>query len=255
LQSLPNPDKASSPAPAPAAPAAPKTVQAEHAPPPPPPPPPPPMYRSSPPGMTETPGEPPTYVYVRPRRPPISPLREWGLNLRFEGVPVAGVFHNSGLFGAGTGLRYKPTRFIGIEGDLDFIGGRGYLGEHRSETALALNGMVFLNPRSQAQVYVLAGLGWSGAHVTCDPASDACSSSLPQNGLLDEHYVYFGGQVGVGLEARLDRHLALNADLRAFIRGRVDDLSGRQPEFIDTNGQTTNASGGALITAGATIYF
>jgi len=52
------------------------------------------------------------------------------------------------------------------------------------------NGLLFLNPKSQAQVYLLAGLGWSWAHATCDPTVMACPA------LLDAHYSYFGGQLG-----------------------------------------------------------
>ncbi len=77
--------------------------------------------------------------------------------------------------------------------------------------------------------------------------------------MVDNHYVYFGGQVGLGLEARITQSFALDVDLRGFVRGRVDQAADKQPEFVevDANGnqRQTNASGGGLLTAGMTIYF
>jgi Outer membrane protein beta-barrel domain len=201
---------------------------------------------------------PPPYEYVRPHREPWLPAQEWGVNLHFAGALIGnGSQGNAGMGGAGAGLRFKPARSFGLEADLDFAGGdHDYQGDKRSETAFMLNGLFFLNPRSHAQVYLLAGFGWSGAHVTCD----ACATPL------DAHYNYFGGQVGAGLELRLGRVLAFNADIRGFIRGRTDDLAQRQPEFQDpancygtasSSGQcrSTNTSGGGLLTAGMTLYF
>jgi hypothetical protein len=152
--------------------------------------------------------------------------------------------------GLGAGLRFKPTPRFGIEADLDLFGGTDYQGDSRSETAFSVNTLFFLNPRSSAQVYLLAGLGGSSAHVTCDAASTTCPS-----GGLDTHYGYFGGQAGVGLELRLGRVIALNADFRGFIRARTDSRAESQPEFVDAYGRTTNSSAGALFTAGMTFYF
>jgi opacity protein-like surface antigen len=151
------------------------------------------------------------------------------------------------MAGGGFGLRYKPNPHFGIETTLDLLGGTDYQNDSRTETAFTVNGLIFLNPRSRAQIYLLAGFGWSGAHVTCN--SSACG------GQLDEHYTYFGGQAGAGLELRLSRVIALNGDVRGFIRTRIDDLSQSQPEFTDQYGRTTNTSAGALFTGGMTIYF
>ncbi len=211
----------------------------------PPPPPPVVVYAPAPP-----PDEPPPYTYrPRPIRP-ISPPREWGLNLHLDGATMG---HGSGTQGAGMGgigggVRFKPTRRVGIEADLDFLGGTDYQGNHRTETGFTLNGLVYLNPLSRAQVYLLGGFGWSGAHVTC--GGGGCASPG-----LDTQYSYFGGQLGIGLEIRLSRMFALNGDVRGFIRTRTDDKASSQPEFVNANGQTTNASGGALFTGGATLYF
>jgi opacity protein-like surface antigen len=169
----------------------------------------------------------------------------------------SGAQGNAGLGGAGAGLRFKPTRSFGLEADLDFAGGdHDYQGNKRSEAAFTLNALWFLNPQSHAQLYVLAGFGWSGAHVTCD----SCAN------VVDSHYDYFGGQLGVGLELRLTRVLAFNLDIRGFVRGRTDDLARAQPEFEQPAGcsssaggypgcRTTNTSGGGLVTGGMTLYF
>jgi len=92
--------------------------------------------------------------------------------------------------------------------------------------------------------------------VTCD----ACTTQV------DDHYDYFGGQLGAGLELRLTRVLAFNLDIRGFVRGRTDALAQVQPEFEQPAGcssspsatgtcRTTNSSGGALLTGGMTLYF
>jgi opacity protein-like surface antigen len=216
------------------------------------------VYEPPPPTAVDRPEAPPPYEYLPPRRPPISPPHEWGLNLHAEGALIGhGTQGNAGLGGAGAGLRFKPTRSFGLEADLDFAGGHhDYQGNDRSETAFTINGLWFLNPRSHAQLYLLAGFGWSGAHVTCD----TCATSI------DNHYNYFGGQLGAGLELRLTRVLAFNLDIRGFMRGRTDELARSQPEFDDPAGcasnptpgtvcRTTNSSGGSLVTGGMTLYF
>jgi opacity protein-like surface antigen len=196
--------------------------------------------------------QPPPPVIVREAPPPYyyapraAPRRsEWGLNLHIEGALLGSrSSSDSGMGGAGLGLRYKPIPYFGLEANLDFVGGRDYNGFQRGETAFTINSLVFVNPRSKTQVYFLAGFGWSGAHVTDD------------SGLYTQsyNYSYFGGQVGAGLEFRLARHFALDADVRGFIRGRTDAGSQAYPEFV-SNGRATNTSGGGLVTGGMTIYF
>ncbi len=189
---------------------------------------------------------PPVYVYTP--REPLLRRNEWGLNAHIAGAMVGSrASSNSGMGGLGFGLRYKPTGYVGLEADLDFFGGRDYNGFRRNETAFSVNGMLFVNPRSRAQLYFLGGFGWSAARVADD-------SSGYYRGTYD--YGYFGAQVGVGLEWRLSKHLALNADLRGFVRGRIDENTHYHPEFFDpSTGKTTNTSGGGLLTAGMTFYF
>jgi opacity protein-like surface antigen len=243
LQQLPDPDEPPPPPPrrprttityqaAPGAEGAPPVVVYQ--------PPPPVVIVRAPPPPGPPPGPPPE----APPPPPEPPRRsEWGLNLHVEGASIgSGTQGDAGMGGAGVGIRYKPTRHFGIETDVDVLGGRDYQGGNRSEVALTFNGLFFLNPRSRAQVYLLAGFGWSAAHVTWD-------SGAPTN-----DYSYFGGQAGVGLELRLSRNFALDADVRGFIRGRTN-AQDSPPEFTNNDGRTTNTSGGGLLTGGLTIYF
>jgi hypothetical protein len=243
LQPLPDPDEAPAPPPRRHAPAA--GDDDAHTPPPPPVV----VYQPPPPVMVERPENPPPYEYAPPPKHYISPPREWGLNLHLEGAAIGdGTNHDASMGGVGAGLRYKPSRYFGLEWDLDFYGGHGYVGDQRSETATAFNALVFLNPRSRAQLYLLGGFGWSWAHSQNDPND-------PSQSPYDYHYSYFGGQAGIGLELRLTRVLAFNIDFRGFIRSRTDSLAQSQPEFTNAQGQSTNTSGGGLLTGGMTLYF
>jgi hypothetical protein len=207
------------------------------------------VYQPPPPVTVVRPETTPPYVEYAPRRTPsISPSHEWGLNFHLEGAMLGhGYQGNTSMGGGGAGLRFKPSRYFGIETDFDYVGGHDYQGDNRSETAFTINGLLFLNPRSHAQLYLLAGFGWSGAHVTSDPSVSGSS--------LDQHYNYFGGQFGGGLEVRLTRVLAFDLDLRGFVRSRTDALAQTVPEFTNSIGQTTNTSGGVLATGGMTLYF
>jgi hypothetical protein len=191
---------------------------------------------------------PPPVYYYRPR--PAHPRSEWGLNLHFEGAALGNspqATHGSGMGGLGLGLRYKPIPAFGIEADIDYLDGRDYNGFKRDETAFTLNGLVFLNPKSRAQVYLLGGFGWSGAHVNDDSLGYTTH---------EYDYGYFGGQGGLGLEFRIGRHFALNADALAFIRERIDSGADANPEFFNPQtGQSSNTSGGVLFRGGMTFYF
>jgi hypothetical protein len=206
------------------------------------------VYQPPPPAMVIRPEMAPPYEYAPRRANSVTPPHEWGLNFHLEGAMLGhGYAGNTNMGGGGLGLRFKPSRYFGIETDLDYVGGHDYQGNDRTETAFSVNGLLFLNPKSHAQLYLLAGFGWSGAHVANDPSVSSTS--------LDQHYNYFGGQFGGGLEVRLSRVLAFDLDLRGFVRSRTDSLALTQPEFTNAAGQTTNTSGGALATAGMTLYF
>jgi hypothetical protein len=191
---------------------------------------------------------PPPVYYYRPK-PPVK-RNEWGLNLHVDGIALGKseyATHSSGMGGVGFGLRYKPVPTFGLEADIDFLGGRDYYGFQRDETAFTLNGLAYLNPRSRAQVYLLAGFGWSGAHVTDDSLGYVTHTN---------DYAYFGGQGGLGLEFHVSKHFALSADAIGFIRGRIDSGADSQPEFVNPQtGETSNTSVGVLFRGGLTFYF
>lgn len=186
---------------------------------------------------------PPAYYYV-PRQAP--PKREWGLNLHIGGLMMGrGKSDDAGMALAGIGLRFRPTPVFALEADLDWAGGRDYNGYRRTERSFSFNGLFFVNPRSKTQVYFLAGFGWQGATATDDRSQRE----------VEYKYGYFGGQAGVGLEFRLSKVVALNFDVRGFVRGRIDDQRHEYPEFVDSNGRSTNTSGGGLFQGGLTFYW
>ncbi len=201
---------------------------------------------------------PPTTVVVQPREAPPPYLytprkvkkRAWGLNLHIGGLMIgsgaraADHDHDTGMAMIGLGLRLRPVPAFAVEADLDFAGGRDYNGYRRRETAFAFNGLVFLNPRSKTQVYLLGGFGWSGATAVDDRFES-----------VEYKYGYFGGQGGVGLEFRLSQLIALNIDMRGFVRSRIDSHKSDYPEFVDRNGRTTNTSGGGIMQGGLTFYW
>lgn len=203
------------------------------------------VYQPPPPTVVVQPREAPAPYYYVPKKAP--PRKEWGLNLHVGGAMLGkGRDDNAGMGLAGLALRFRPIPQAALEGSLDFAAGRDYNGYRRNETAFTLNGLIFLNPKSITQFYLLGGFGWSGAHATDDrDGYDRAEYS----------YGYFGVQAGFGLEFRLSRAVALNVDLRGLIRGRIDNDRRKNPEFTSADGKTTNASGAGLLTGGLTFYW
>ena len=203
--------------------------------------------------------KPPTSGKKKKRRP----KKEWGLNLHAQGVLMGGAndrrrqepHETAGMGGLGFSLRYRPVPHFAFDAGLDFIGGIDYLGNERGETALLLNGMVFINPKNMVQVYALGGLGFSGASVNRKNVTELADGSLIESEERVE-YSYFGGQLGIGLEFRIAKRTALNVDVLGFVRGRTDERARTEPEFIDPEtGRTTNTSGGGLLRGGITFYW
>lgn len=187
---------------------------------------------------------PPAYKHT-PRRPPRK--QEWGLNLHLGGAMIgSGRDGNASMGLGGLGLRFRPIPYIALEADLDFANGRDFNGFRRNETAFTLSGLVFLNPKNVTQVYMLGGFGWSGAHATDD-----------RYGFdrMEYEYGYFGAHAGLGLEFRLSKLIALNVDLQGLVRGRVDDNRRAYPEFVSSDGRSTNTSGAGLFRMGLTFYW
>ncbi|HQY60370.1 MAG: hypothetical protein IPF92_08415 [Myxococcales bacterium] len=244
------PPAPAAPAPLPPAeaPAAPPAAAPAPAPAPPPPvvvyqPPPPPV-------VVVAPRAAPQVYHYTPR--PAIPHRQWGLNLHVAGIALGSGRNGEAAMGlVGLGLRFRPVPGFALEANIDVAGGTDYNGFRRTETLGTLNGLLYLNPKSRAQFYLLGGLGLSGARVSGDDYAYLSSSSLYSPG--DRKYTYFGGQGGAGIEIRLSRVVALNFDIRGFVRSRTDGRGA--PEFVDSSGRTTNTSGGALVNGGITFYF
>jgi hypothetical protein len=216
--------------------------------------------KQPPPIVVYTPsGQPPDKVIVV-EAPPPKPARkrwrrEWGFNLHLESVLMRddeARHPDAGMGGIGFGFRYRPIPHFAFEAGLDFLGGRDYQGNERAERALLLNAIIFFNPRSKVQVYTLGGIGFSEANVRKEQLD---GNGVVLNDWVDE-YSYFGAQLGLGLEWRVSRKVALDFDVIGFIRGRTDDLARVEPEFTEEGtGRTTNTSGGGLGRLGITFYW
>jgi hypothetical protein len=203
--------------------------------------------------------------YRRPVRPvpppPTAPPKprwhpEFGLDLRVEGLVMgrsSGAASTAGMGGLGLSLRYRPIPHFAFDLGVDVLAGHDYNGFQRIEVPVGLNGLIYLNPRSRVQFYLMGGAHISRAEVKSDfPARQL---SLSADGTeYDAKYTYFGGQGGGGLEFRLSKRFALHLDVLGFVRKRIDD--GKVPEFIDyETGRTTNTSGGALIRGGVNFWW
>jgi opacity protein-like surface antigen len=179
--------------------------------------------------------------------------RRWGLNLRLEGALMGSSKQQSsdaGMGGLGFSLRYRPIGHFALDAGFDFLGGVDWQGNDRRENAFLLNAMVFFNPRDAVQIYMLGGIGFSGARVT---PRDQNGDPIPDQ---QQSFSYFGGQMGLGLEFRVSHRVSLDLDVVGFIRGRTDDAARYQPEFTDPDtGRTTNTSGGGLFRGGITFYW
>jgi hypothetical protein len=183
--------------------------------------------------------------------------REWGFNLHLETVLMGDDEErhpDSGMGGIGFGFRYRPIPHFAFEAGLDFLGGIDYAGNERDERALLLNAMVFFNPRSKLQVYTIGGIGFSQAEVRREDTG-VYGDDTQSLGEWVDNYSYFGAQLGLGLEWRVGRKVALDLDVIGFIRGRTDEQARFEPEFVDAEGRATNTSGGGLGRLGITFYW
>ncbi len=205
---------------------------------------------------------PPDIEAPPPSRPPEevvhvhhSRFRPWSLIARVEGAMMghqAG--GSSGMGGFGFSMRYRPNPWFGLDLGVDFIGGTDYQGFSRNEVPISLNMYAFFNPHDRFVLYALTGGFYSHASVNGSNASTLNSS--PYYATNSVGYDYLGLDIGIGLEIRLSRALALDFDLLGFYRARTDSLASSVPEFTDpTTGATTNNSGGGLLRGGLVWSF
>jgi len=159
----------------------------------------------------------------------------------------------AGMLGIQGGLRFHGARRLGAEITIGGFGGTDWNGDARTEFPLMATGMLVFNPDSRFQVYGLAGLGLSWSRVNYAPANRAA------RGISEAAYTHGGGALGLGAELQLSRSFALFADVRGFLRTRLDSSAASNPEFARTaaNGstETTNTSGGVAAQAGLAVYF
>ncbi len=200
------------------------------------------------PGNTSSPmvikTRPPTVVVVQHTSTPQTEVvkappphkRDRKVGLHFD---VGGTFGPQVLMGGFSGaLRFRPKEHVGIDLGSGYFAGNDYQGFYRTEVPVTANVLFFVNPQHKLQVYFLLGPGLSFGRV--DTFNEI------------RRMTHVGGQAGVGLELRLAPAFALNFDVRGVLRHRIDNDP--RPEFID-GARSTNTSGGALLTFGATFYF
>ncbi|MAQ14018.1 MAG: hypothetical protein CMN30_04385 [Sandaracinus sp.] len=204
--------------------------------------------------QAEPPPPPPqqTTVTVQTQRPvAVRRQQRWnrkvGLTGRFGGMFTDRV----AMGGFQLGARFRPSRIFGVELGIGAYGGEDYDGNARREHPLTFDFMFFFPRASRFQVYTLVGGGFSFARVDTDGRWD----DDWDDGSYDERYAYIGGQLGLGFEWRISPVFALSADVRGFLRTRIDGDRDTNPEFVARDGRTTNTSAGALGTLGMHFYF
>ena len=186
-------------------------------------------------------------------RPQPKLYSRWGLNMRVQGAAMGdGANNDASMGGLGLSMRFRPVPVFAFELGVDVLGGKDFNGFTRVETPVSLNAMIFVNPRSRVQFYLMGGAHLSHAEVRSDFRSPLLNQT--GDGRYGAEYDYFGGQGGAGLEFRLGRRVGLAFDALGFIRKRTDD--GLKPEYVDAaTGKTTNTSGGVLFRGGLNFWW
>jgi hypothetical protein len=220
------------------------------------------VYQPAPPPMIVYQPAPPPMVVVRPAPVPVpappalalAPLppfeSEFGLGLRLN-AGLSGTEEANVMGGGGVLVRFNTYPHVMFELGLDAYGGQGYAGAERSEVAGEAAALWFFgNPRQSFRVFLITGLGAAWSHIGEDDRSD--------------EPFYVGGFAGLGAEWRLFDGFALEADLRGFIRHRVNDRPSDPGYFTDPMwndgscrgpGDCTDLEGGATLHLGALLYF
>jgi hypothetical protein len=167
------------------------------------------------------------------------PAFDMGLHLQ-----IGGLFSDRvAMGGGGAAFRVRPIEHLAIDLGLGIYGGQDYQGADRWEVPVVADILVFFNPGDRLQVYALAGggvsVGQQGSYTRWD-----------RDFIASRDLAYVGAEAGLGLEWRLGRHFALNADVRAFIREQV----GGGVEFVEGT-RSTNTSAGVYGNLGMTFYF
>jgi hypothetical protein len=194
------------------------------------------------------------YVIPPPRRGYV------GLQL---GVGGSYIGNGSAMGGINGGLRFRGQGHFGGELTVGAYGGRDFNGDARTEVPVALNGLIYFNPQNRFQVYTVLGIGAGWAHVDYRHDSSV-DNRTAHGGRENGDYGYIGGTLGLGAELQLSPRFSLFADVRGFIRTRIDEGArgtgaNSNPEFTRTNAmgvsESTNTSVGLVGQLGAALYF
>jgi hypothetical protein len=201
----------------------------------------------------------PTYYYVQTQ-----PVYFWRSNVLWGGGLSGGITYVGGRYADQPGViglvsalgRIRGAGHFGSEVAIGAAYGRDWNGDYRLEVPFWLSGLVYFNPQHRAQFYGTLGLNGSLAGVEYNAANRAAGSHGGRSGGA---YAYLGGHAGVGIEYQLTQRFVLFADVRGFLRTRIDDEIVSNPEFAenlaDGTTRTTNTSMGAVTQFGAVIYY
>jgi hypothetical protein len=225
----------------------------------------------APPVVIYQPAPPPVYVY-QPAPPPVVVVRPAPVPVMVQPAPVvveetppfesefgigaranAGITGSdaTGMGGAGGFLRIHSFPNFAFELGADYYIGEGYAGATREEVPIEFSVLWFFGRHDQPfRLFLSTGVGGSWARVG-------------EGERIDEPW-YIGASGGIGVEWRLFHSLALVADLRGFIRQRVNDRPSdpaymTDPMWNDGNCNEqdgcTDLQGGGTLNIGAILYF
>jgi hypothetical protein len=225
-------------------------------------PPPPPVYvqPAPPPPVYVQPTPPPAPIYTPPAPPPppppavsyyrpmVAPVSQWGprfgIGARFAGTINTDNGVTFGQLGFGGELLYRVHRHVVMEmaGEYQKRVDNGF---DRYDVPVTLGVRLHIGaPDWVVSPYFVAAAG-------------AAYSNLDYLRSHDEAW-FLDGQLGGGLEIRLGRHFALNADVRADARHRMTKPDDATAATVSIDGKPFAPLGdsyGAQFRLGAALYF
>lgn len=185
-----------------------------------------------------------------------------GLGVRVSGIAFEGTklslgdFENPVMGGVGLQFRAKFSRHWGLEVAADYL--RGADGDFVQWTVpVTLSALVYFFPDSRIDLYGLFG---GGVHFT---------SLEYEGGAFTHDLLELGGHVGAGVQIRITRNFAIQADLRfmGLYKNLDEEMAVRDDCLRSAGGETGFCSAmsrydsgdrfnlGLQFLAGATYYF
>lgn len=201
----------------------------------------------------------PQYYYVQSQ-----PMYYWRSNLLWGGGISGGLAYFGGRYADQPGLvgmanavgRIRGAGHFGGEFAIGLAYGRDWNGDNRLEIPLWMSALVYFNPQHRAQFYGVVGAHGSIASVDYNQMNIAAGS---HGGRSSGEYMYLGGHAGLGVEYQITQRFVLFADVRGFLRTRIDEEVRSNPEFAETQAdgstRTTNLSMGVVSQLGAIFYY